>query len=117
MKNNKLFMISIVGFGLLLFSTNTFLKTISTEKENIEGVAINTSMSFNIALDRTKFYQLEPIGIKCRFSNETNQSQTTLIPSFISESRLEVNFEGESKQFNTISIYRILLRREPVTFV
>lgn len=114
MKNCNYLIISVVLFGLLFFLPSTFSQI--TQKDDIEGISLNTSMYFNIALNKTEYFQLEPISVRCKFSNETKESQTTLIPSFLSEGGLEVNFNGERKRFNTISPFRILLRRFPVTF-
>lgn len=118
MKNCNYLIISVVLFGLLFFSPNVLPQTDSTQKDISENSPFNPAMSFNIALDKTEYFQLEPITLRCKFSNKTKEPQTTFIPSFKNESRLEVGFNGESKQFNQISYLMIFLTRppEPVTF-
>jgi hypothetical protein len=115
MKNYSYFVITIVLIGELFYSANILSQTISPEKADSEIVSINSAMRFEIALDKTEYLQLEPISIKCQFSNETNKPQTTIVPSFLKESQMEVNLNGESKQFNSLSIFTGLLRRTPVT--
>lgn len=84
--------------------------------KNGEGFSINTKMSLKIALEKTEFVQLEPIDFRYSFINETSLPQTTIRPAILNDSTLTVDHDGVSKQYGELSIFRILLARQPVTF-
>lgn len=116
MKNFSFLVMTIVLFGGVFCAPKVLAQNVSSQNADSETAVINSAMRFEIALDRPEYLQLEPVGVKCGFSNETDKPITTLIPSFLNESRLEVNSGGESRQFNSLSIFSGLLRRSPVTF-
>lgn len=115
MKNNRYLVMTFVLFSGLLYSLNILSQTV-TQKNDSETASINSKMRFEITSDRIAYLQFEPINIKCKFTNQTDVPQTTIVPSFLKESRIEVNFNGESRQFNRLSIFTGLLLRKPVTF-
>lgn len=107
---------SIVLFGVLYTSPSLTSQTVTSRIANSEIIFINPEMHFEISMDKTEYLQLEPISIRCKFTNETDKPQTTIIPSFLKESWIEVDSNGKSKQFDRLSIFTGLLRREPITF-
>lgn len=48
-------------------------------------------MSFEVELNKTEFVLLEPIGIKFRFANKTNQPQTSFAPTFLTETTVKIS--------------------------
>ena len=67
-------------------------------------------MSVKIATDRNEYFQSEPIGITCRFLNNTTRPQITVLPDFSSESRLAI----EPGSY-PVCFYQISKLRPPLT--
>lgn len=53
-------------------------------------------MSFEVELNKTEYVLLEPIGIKFRFSNKTDQPQTSYTPNFLTDTSVKISHNNES---------------------
>lgn len=102
--------VSVLLFGLLLASFD------SNGQDMDGGSRINPEMSLKIAPDKTEYVQLEPINLRCSFTNETNEPQTTIVPDCLVDGRLFVESDGEERFFNQLSIFTVFGPRFPITF-
>ena len=76
----------------------------------------NEAMSVKIVTDRSEYFQSEPIGVICRFSNDTIRPQTTVLPDFSSESQLLVDLGSYRRPLNQLLKTGPPRLRRPVTF-
>lgn len=103
MKHNNYLIMSVIALGLLLFARDVSAQTVSTQKDGFE------KMTFNIAFDKSSYFQLEPITVSCKFANTTDNPQAAHIPYFKTQSSLDVYFKGKKKQFNSITSFSVLM--------
>lgn len=109
MKKRSYLITSAVLLCFLFFTQKVLPQSASTGNAGFEN------MSFEIELmDKTDYVPLEPVRIKCKFLNKTNEAQTIIPPDFKSESGIEVDFNGERKQFYEISLFRVFIARQPM---
>ena len=116
MKKYYFLIITTLLLGLIFATFNVRAQDLLKEGEEATGFSINPNMSLKIALAKTEFVQLEPISMLVSVINETDSPQTTIRPAILNEGTLTVNSDGELKQYNDLTIFRILLVRQPVTF-
>lgn len=74
-----------------------------------------TKMTFDAALEKTTFKELEPIDVRFKFSNKTDGPLTTLTPDFLSYAEIKVTGNGRNEVIE-ISMVRPNTRRFPRTF-
>ena len=61
------------------------------------------NMSFQVMLDKDTYILLEPLYATFRFSNQTQEPQTTFPPVFLRHVGLRINFGGEIREFYELS--------------
>lgn len=75
----------------------------------------NKDMSISIVADKTEYLQSEPIGLICRFTNETSNPQISILPDFSIESRFISETEKYGRSFEMADPESPVFRR-PLTF-
>lgn len=63
-----------------------------TDKNDFE------KMSFEMELNKTEYILLEPIAIKFKFSNKTDQPQTSYTPNWFTETSVKISYNDESQE-------------------
>lgn len=109
----------IASLMLFAYSLATFSvrgQDVQKYGDEAEGFVINPKMSFRIDVEKTEFVQLEPISMHYSFTNETGSPQTTIRPAVLNDSILSVKSGSKIKQYGELSVFRILLARQPTTF-
>jgi len=60
-------------------------------------------MSFDVTFDRASYLPVEPVFVTFRFSNPAEAAAISDTPNFLQEARVEVNFNGKTKEINWLS--------------
>lgn len=91
----------LIGFFILIICNLIVLAQTSFVKEINRDDFEN--MTFEVGLDKNIYVLSQPILVTFKLSNRTDVSQAAYSPSFIQESRLKVNFRGQTSVFEHLS--------------